>query len=169
VTNWKEIAKSNKIVLYKLPRGQKTYDLVYKEAVERIEGRIADSRGLAKQVLAWTLYKDCYMVTRRAPQEFQPLLKEIQTLSGSLNILQEEIKDIDSILMLVGEDRVRMVKELVSRVHVTLKGLQKLANKYKILGSGSKRKQIWAKLTWSMEFSSIDSMRSKVSSSFLIF
>jgi hypothetical protein len=113
--------------------------------------------------LAWTLYRDCYMVARGAPQEFQLLLKEIQTLSGSINILQEEIEDPNSTLVQAGEDRVRMVNEMISRVSITLKELQKVANKYKLLGSGSRRKQIWAKLSWSVESRSIDSLRSKVS------
>jgi len=103
------------------------------------------------------------MVARGAPQEFQLLLKEIHTLSGSINILQEEIEDPDSTLVQAGEDRVRMVNEMVSRISVTLKELQKVANKYKLLGSGLKRKQIWAKILWSVEFRSIDSLRSKVS------
>jgi len=102
------------------------------------------------------------MVARGAPQEFQLLLKEIQTLSGSLNILQEEVKDPDSILVQAGEDRVRMVNEMLLRVNVTLKDLQKLANKYKLLESNSKRKRIWAKISWSAEYYSIDSLRSKV-------
>jgi hypothetical protein len=113
--------------------------------------------------LAWQLYRDCYMVARGAPQEFQLLLKEIQTLSGSLHILQEEIQDSSSTLVLAGEDRVRMVNEMVSRVEITLKELQKVAKKYKILETGSKGKKLWAKLSWSVELSSIDSLRSKVS------
>jgi hypothetical protein len=117
---------------------------------------------LAAGQLAWTLYRDCYMVSRGAPQEFQLLLKEIQTLSGSLNILQDEVKDPDSILVQAGEDRVRTVNEMVSGVNTTLKELQKLANKYKLLESDSKRKRIWAKLSWSAEYSSIDSLRNKV-------
>lgn len=112
--------------------------------------------------LAWTLYRDCYMIARGAPQEFQLLLKEIQAFSGSLKILQEEIEDPNSTLRQAGEDRVRTVNETVSRAIATLKELQKVAKKYKILETGSKRKQIWAKLSWSIECSSIDSLRSKV-------
>ncbi|KAH0544335.1 hypothetical protein FGG08_001476 [Glutinoglossum americanum] len=96
--------------------------------------------------LAWTLYRDCYTVARGAPQEFQLLLGEISTLSNSLKILQEEVINPDSILRRSGEDRVRMVNEMVSRVNQTLMDLQKVAKKYATLGDSSKGKRIWQKL-----------------------
>jgi hypothetical protein len=112
--------------------------------------------------LAWTLYRDCYTIVRGAPQEFQLLLGEISTLSNSIKILKEEVEDPSSTLRQAGEDRVRMVNEMLSRINVTLKELQKVARKYEILGTGSKRQQIWVKFKWSVEFTSIDSLRSKV-------
>jgi hypothetical protein len=39
--------------LKKLPTGSEAYDHAYKEAMERIEGQIADSQKLAKEVLSW--------------------------------------------------------------------------------------------------------------------
>ena len=108
------------------------------------------------------LYRDCYKIARGAPQEFQLLVGEISTLSNSLNILQEEVKDPTSALVQAGEDRVRMVNEIVSRIGETLKLLEKVAKKYEILGSGSKRRQIWARFKWSVDFSKIDVLRNKV-------
>ena len=90
-------------------------------------------------------------------------MNELSTLSSSLTILQEEVKDPESTLRRAGDDRVRMVKEMVAGIEETLKRLRKVASKYDILGSGSKTKQIWAKLKWSAEFSSIDRLRNKVS------
>ena len=55
--------------------------------------------------LAWTLYRECYKVARGAPQEFQLLVGEISTLSNSLTILQEEVKDPESTIVQAGEDR----------------------------------------------------------------
>ena len=111
------------------------------------------------------LYRDCYKIARGAPQEFQLLLGEISTLSNSLNILQEEVKDPTSTLVQAGEDRVRMVNEMVSRVGETLKLLEKVAKKYQILRSGSKTSQIWASFKWSVDFKSIDNVRNKVGNS----
>jgi len=39
--------------LKKLPTGSEAYDHAYKEAMERIESQIADSKEFAKQVLSW--------------------------------------------------------------------------------------------------------------------
>ena len=57
------------------------------------------------------------------------------------------------------------MNEIVSGVGETLKRLEKVAKKYDILGSSSRRRQIWAKIKWSVEFSKIDSLRNKVGSS----
>ncbi len=54
---------------------------------------------LAVGNLAWKLYRDCYKVARGAPQEFQLLVTEISTLSNSLTILQEEVKNPESTLV----------------------------------------------------------------------
>lgn len=90
-------------------------------------------------------------------------MNELSTLSNSLTILQEEVKDPDSTLRRAGDDRVRMVNEMIAGIEETLKRLRKVASKYDILVSGSKTKQIWGKLKWSAEFSSIDRLRNKVS------
>jgi hypothetical protein len=42
---------------------------------------------IAVESLAWTLYQQCYLVTRGARQEFQHLLGEIVMLSQSIQIL----------------------------------------------------------------------------------
>lgn len=95
------------------------------------------------------------------------LVSEMSTLSHSVNILQEEVKDPTSTLVQAGEDRVRMVNEMISRIGETLKSLDKVAKKYEILGSGSKRRQIWTKFKWSVDFSKIDGLRNKVGTSVL--
>ncbi|KAL4994953.1 ankyrin repeat-containing domain protein [Aspergillus recurvatus] len=112
--------------------------------------------------LAWTLYRDCYAVARGAPQEFQVLTGEIATLSGSLKILQEEVDDPNSVLIRSGEDRIKMVNEMVARIHVTLKELQQVAKKYGILQTGSRRKKVWAKFKWSVDFRGIEGLRNKL-------
>jgi len=112
--------------------------------------------------LAFTLYRDCFMVAKGAPHEFQALKGELSNLHNTLKILEEEVKNPQSILIEAGEDRVRMVKEMVSGINVTLKQLEKVAAKYGILGDGSKGRKIWAKFKWSVDFSSVDSLRNKV-------
>lgn len=108
------------------------------------------------------LYHGCYKVARGAPHEVQLLADEMKTLSSSLSILQAEAKDPDSILVKAGEDRVRLVNDMVHGIGETLKKLEKAAEKYGMLVSSSKRKQVWTKFKWSMELSSIDALRNKV-------
>jgi hypothetical protein len=113
--------------------------------------------------LAISIYRDCYAVARRASQEFQLLLSEVSNLSNALKILQDDLTNQSSILVRAGEDRVNMAREIVSRVEVTLKDLRKVVKKYEIIGDASKGKRIWEKFKWSLEFKSVDSLRSKVS------
>lgn len=119
---------------------------------------------IAVAELSWNLYRYCYVVARGAPHDFQLLLQEITTLSQSIKFLQLEAQDPNSTLVRAGEDRVRMVKEMMNRVEVTLKDLEKHAKKYEKLGdsSRSKRKQIWDKLKWSVDASELDTLRNKV-------
>lgn len=121
---------------------------------------------LAVTELAWNLYRYCYVVSRGAPQEFQLLLQEITNLSQSIQLLQDEAKDPNSTLVRAGEDRIRMVQEMMSRVEDTLRELQKHAKKYEKLGDNSraKRKQLWDKFRWSVDASNLDSLRNKVCS-----
>ena len=90
-------------------------------------------------------------------------MNELSTLSNSLTILQQEAKDPKSTLSCAGDDRVRMVNEMIAGIEDTLNRLRKVASKYAILGTGSKAKQLWVKFKWSAEFSSIDRLRNKVS------
>lgn len=77
-------------------------------------------------------------------------------------MLQEEAMDPNSALVQAGENRVQMVNEMVKGIGDTLKKLEKVAKRYQVLGSSSKRRQLWTKFKWSVEFSDIDSLRSKV-------
>lgn len=119
---------------------------------------------IAVTELAWNLYRYCYVIARGAPQEFQHLVQEIATLSQSIQLLQEEAKNPNSTLVRSGDDRIRMVKEMIKRLEVTLKELEVYAKKYAKLGdtSRAKRKQIWDKFKWSVDASSLDSLRNKV-------
>lgn len=123
---------------------------------------VGDFAGILQ--LSWTLYRYCYKVARDAPEDFKLLLGEITMLSQSIRLLEEEASDPDSTMVRAGEDRVRMVKEMIVRVEVTLNELQKHAAKYDKLGDIklSKRKQIWSKFKWSTDATELDSLRNKV-------
>ncbi|KAF8244580.1 hypothetical protein K440DRAFT_558303 [Wilcoxina mikolae CBS 423.85] len=114
--------------------------------------------------LAWTLYRQCYLVARGAPQEFQHLLGEITMLCQSIQFLQEEVNNPNSTLVRAGDDRVALVNQVMSRVEETLKELQKCANKYEKLGDVKqpKVKQMWRRVKWSVDAADLDALRNKV-------
>lgn len=82
---------------------------------------VGDLLGTAR--LAYNLWKYCYKVARDAPEGFQHLVCEINTLSQSLRFLEEETRDPNSTLMKAGQDQIRMLNELILRGAVTLKVL----------------------------------------------
>ena len=84
---------------------------------------------------------------------------------SQMHLRSYKITSLTKVLSLCGLVRIksRWPRELVSRVDITLKELQKVVKKYEVIGDASKRKRIWEKLKWSLEFKSIDSLRSKVS------
>jgi hypothetical protein len=125
---------------------------------------VGDFVGTAQ--LAFNLYTYCYKVARDAPQEFKLLVAELGTMHMSIELLARESMDPESTLMCGGEDRVRMMHEMLGRVKVTLGELQKHADKYKKLGdSRSSLGKAWAQFKWSVDAADLDSLRNKVSDS----
>jgi hypothetical protein len=48
-----ELLLDRRAALERLSKGSEAYDQAYREAMERIDGQVADSQELAKQVLSW--------------------------------------------------------------------------------------------------------------------
>jgi hypothetical protein len=114
--------------------------------------------------LAWDLYHDCFLVARGAPQEFRLLVDELKTLHASMKVFKEEFKDPNSVLSRAGEDRLRMVGQLVEQVNQTLKGLESCFKKHRNLGNASRSgvKRGWDKFRWSIDAKDVDGLRNKV-------
>lgn len=119
---------------------------------------------LAAANLAWTLYHDCILVARGAPQEFRMLVEELKTLHMMMKSLDIEFKDPDSVLVRAGEDRHRMIGEMLRRIIEILHTLTDAFNKHRNLGSTarSKFKRGWDKFKWALDAKDIDGLRSKV-------
>lgn len=100
------------------------------------------------------------------------ILQEITALSQSPQLLEADAKDPESTLMKSGEDRIRMVREMIVRVEITLKELDKFSKKYEKLGEAKQgkmiSKQVWKKFMWSVDASSLDSLRNKVCRLYLL-
>jgi hypothetical protein len=127
---------------------------------------------IAAGQLAWTLYRDYYRVARVAPAEVGLLRGEIGTLSNAIQILQEEVDDEESVLRRSGEDRIRMVNEMMERVADTLKELDKVSKKYdklleykdkaKSKGKLSQLKEWRDKFKFSVDAPDLDALRNRV-------
>ena len=104
---------------------------------------VGDFVGTAQ--LAYNLYKYCYKVARDAPQEFKLLATELGTIKTSIELRADEAKDPESALASGGEERVRLVGELLERIQGTLKALQKHAEKFgKLESSRLGLERAWA-------------------------
>jgi len=119
---------------------------------------------IAVGTLAWNLHRQCYLVARGAPEEFKQLVKELNTLSSAIQVLEEEVKDENSILMSAGEERICMVKEMICRIEETLKKLEIFSKKYdKLL---DQKRPNWKKYVdqfkYSLDASELNALRSKV-------
>ena len=123
---------------------------------------VGDFVGTAQ--LAYNLYKFCYKVARDAPQEFKLLVTEPGTIKTSIELRADEAKGPESTLASGGEERVRLVGELLERIQGTLKALQKHAEKFgKLESSRLGLKRARAQFRWSVDASDLDSLRNQVS------
>lgn len=110
--------------------------------------------------LARDVYRSCYKVARDAPAEFMTLLGQVTILSQSLQLLQEEAVNPTSTMARVGPDRIRLLTELLVRVHSTLIELHEHVKKYDNT-SQHRWKSIRAKST---NAAYLDALRNKVGS-----
>lgn len=114
--------------------------------------------------LAWKLYHDCYLVARGAPQEFKLLVDELKTLHMSMKMFQEELENNDSILSRSGDDRKKMLQDMVAQVKTILDGLFEIFQKHRNIGNASRSrlKRGWDQLKWSINAKEVDALRNKV-------
>lgn len=120
---------------------------------------------LAVGELAWTLYKDVYLVAQAAPQEVHQLEIQLSTLKNSLDILKEDFADEDSIVQRAGPERLKAAEDILKGVYETLQDLQIITTKYKkkFDSSRGKLKRGWDKIGFAItDAKEIDGIRSKV-------
>lgn len=114
--------------------------------------------------LAWKLHHDCYLVARGAPQEFKLLVDELKTLHMSMKMFEEELQNNDSILSRSGNDRKKMIADMVGQVRTILDSLLVVFAKHRNIGNTSRPrvKRGWDQFKWSLNAKEVDSLRNKV-------
>ena len=99
--------------LQKLPTGPKTYDHAYKEAMERIEGQVINSRELAKQALSW-------ITCARRPLTTSELRHALAVEVDKSTLNKESLPEIrDIISMCAGLVTVDEKSQIIRLVHYT--------------------------------------------------
>ena len=104
-------------------------------------------------------------LARAAPDELRGLDKELASLSSSLSLLVDELKDPSSTICSAGPDRVKMVNELKDHTQTTLDGLELFAKKHDIVKVSNQRsafRKTWDRLRFVKDISTIDRLRSKL-------
>ena len=115
--------------------------------------------------LAWDLYHDCFLIARGAPQEFKLLVEELKTLHAMMQMFDKEFQDPQSILLRSGgDDRKKMISQMMESIRQTLNGLNEAFRKHRNLGSTTRStmKRGWDKFKWSLNSRDVDGLRSKV-------
>ncbi|KAF4470808.1 Ankyrin repeat domain-containing 50 [Fusarium albosuccineum] len=109
----KRSPKAMKIALKRLPVGYEAYDVAYDTAMERIQGQLADSQRLAKQVLSWVM-------CARRPLTITELRYALAVEKGEPVLDEENVPDIeDMIAVCAGLVMVDGASDTVRLVHHT--------------------------------------------------
>ncbi|KFY05410.1 hypothetical protein V491_09146, partial [Pseudogymnoascus sp. VKM F-3775] len=109
----KRSPKAIKNALEKLPTGSGAYDKAYKEAMERIEGQIEDSRDLAKQALGW-------ITCSKRPLSTLELQHALAVEIGQPSLDEENLPEIEDIVSVcAGLVTVDEESKIIRLVHYT--------------------------------------------------
>ncbi|KAF4993932.1 hypothetical protein FDECE_13283 [Fusarium decemcellulare] len=109
----KRSPKAMKTALKRLPVGYEAYDVAYDTAMERIQGQLADSQRLAKQVLSWVM-------CARRPLTTAELRYALAVEKGEPVLDEENVPDIeDMIAVCAGLVMVDEASDTVRLVHHT--------------------------------------------------
>jgi hypothetical protein len=99
--------------LNKLPRESEAYDHAYKEAMERIEGQVADSKELARQILSW-------IACAKRPLTTVELRHALAVETGESELDEENLPEIeDMVSVYAGLVTVDEASDIIRLVHHT--------------------------------------------------
>ncbi|UKZ72884.1 hypothetical protein TrVFT333_000521 [Trichoderma virens FT-333] len=119
--------------------------------------------------LCWKLYSQVYKVSRDAPEELRGLNQELGNLHNTIQLLIEELKDEDSVLIRSGDVRINTIRRVMSQSEETLKRMQQLSERYAELqtpSAGREKRRVlriyWDQLKYSLELHTINDLRAKI-------
>ena len=120
----KRSPKAIRNALKKLPTGSEAYDHAYNDAMERIEGQIADSQKLAKQILSWITCAERHVTTLELRHALAVEVSESEFDKENLS----EVEDMISVC--AGLVTVDEQSDIIRLVHYTTQEYFKRTQKY---------------------------------------
>ncbi|PLN80979.1 hypothetical protein BDW42DRAFT_169717 [Aspergillus taichungensis] len=120
---------------------------------------MVDIRILTKT--AWSLYHNCNLVSRDAPDGFRQLVNELASLQGVLRSLQDHVNSNQSFFDELAEDRKRILHRSLESCSKTLQRLKELITRYRNMGVGDGR-NFWHKVRWVTQRGQIDQLKSSM-------
>jgi hypothetical protein len=95
--------------------------------------------------LSWQLYESL----RDGPQDIKDLARDLTTVYGVLNHIEDDLGSKESAIRAHGKGRMKMLQTMTLGLKATLDEVQRLVDKYRPMAAGSKRpEQLWIKIKW---------------------
>ncbi len=95
--------------------------------------------------LSWNLYT----ALKDGPEDIKNIARDLTTVYGVLNHIQDDLQSRDSAIKSHGEGRMKMLRSMTVNLKATLGEVQKLVDKFRPMAAGSKvSEQLWIKVKW---------------------
>ncbi|KAJ9604697.1 hypothetical protein H2200_010811 [Cladophialophora chaetospira] len=95
--------------------------------------------------LSW----DLYTALKDGPEDINNIARDLTTVYGVLNQIQNDLESRHSAIKSHGEGRLKMLRSMTINLKATLDQVQKLVDKFRPMAAGSKlSEQLWIKVKW---------------------
>lgn len=92
---------------------------------------------------------DLYTALKDGPEDIKNIARDLTTVYGVLNHIQDDLQSRDSAIKSHGEGRVKMLRSMTVNLKATQEQVQKLVDKFQPMAAGSKiSEQLWIKVKW---------------------
>lgn len=109
--------------------------------------------------LTWGLYNSL----KDAPQEIKDLAKDLATVYGVINQIQDDLNATKSNILAHGEDRLKMLQSMTQGLNATLREVQDVVDKFRPMTEVPKSERLWMKLKWVVSQKRIKRVRQDLS------
>lgn len=94
--------------------------------------------------LSWGLYNSL----KDAPQEIKDLAKDLATVYGVINQIQDDLNATESSILEHGEERLKMLQSMTKGLNATLHEVQDVVSKFRPMVESPNPERLWMKIKW---------------------